>query len=58
LFDRTVTRRGTAEEHRELTSAAELRGVLEDTFGITLPTDAKLASVLEHLAAQAASAAT
>ncbi|MGV7243138.1 arylamine N-acetyltransferase family protein [uncultured Caballeronia sp.] len=58
LFDRTVTRRGTAEEHRELTSAAELRGVLEDTFGITLPTDAKLASVLEHLAAQDPSAAT
>jgi N-hydroxyarylamine O-acetyltransferase len=40
LFDTTLTRRGntesTGESKRELTSAAELRGVLQDTFGLAL----------------------
>jgi N-hydroxyarylamine O-acetyltransferase len=57
LFDRTLTRRGKAEEHREL-STAELQGVLEDTFGLALPAGAKLDSVLERVAAHAAPSIT
>jgi len=36
LFDTTLTQRGTSESKRELTSAEELRGVLQDTFGLAL----------------------
>jgi len=39
LFDATLTRRGKAsgiEAKRELTTAAELRGVLQDVFGLAL----------------------
>jgi N-hydroxyarylamine O-acetyltransferase len=58
LFDRTLARRGKAEEHRELASAAEVRSVLEDTFGLALPADAKVGNVLERLVAHSASATT
>jgi N-hydroxyarylamine O-acetyltransferase len=58
LFDRTVTRRGKAEEHSEVASAGELRDVLEDTFGLVLPADGRVGSVLERFAAQSASATT
>ncbi|WP_158933737.1 arylamine N-acetyltransferase [Burkholderia sp. S171] len=36
LFDTTLTQRGEAESKRELTSAEELRGALQDTFGLAL----------------------
>jgi N-hydroxyarylamine O-acetyltransferase len=36
LFDTTLTQRGTSESKRALTSAEELRGVLQDTFGLAL----------------------
>ena len=39
LFDATLTRRGKAagfEAKRELTMAAELRGALQDVFGLAL----------------------
>ena len=36
LFDTTLTQRGETESKRELTSAEELRGVLQDTFGLAL----------------------
>ncbi|WP_213762155.1 arylamine N-acetyltransferase [Caballeronia sp. dw_19] len=39
LFDTTLTQRGNTESTRELTSAAELRGVLQDTFGLALPSN-------------------
>jgi N-hydroxyarylamine O-acetyltransferase len=57
LFDRKLTRRGKAEEHREL-STAELQGVLEDTFGLALPAGTELKSVLERVAAHAAPTTT
>ena len=36
LFDTNLTQRGNTESKRELASAKELRGVLQDTFGLAL----------------------
>ncbi|WP_438392148.1 arylamine N-acetyltransferase family protein [Caballeronia sp. DA-9] len=58
LFDRTLTHRGAAEEHREIATAAELRRVLKDGFGLALPENAGFEDVLERLVAQPASATT
>jgi N-hydroxyarylamine O-acetyltransferase len=58
LFDRTLTRRGKAEEHRDIATAAEARDALEDTFGLSLPADAKVGKLLERLVARSASATT
>jgi len=58
LFDTTLTRRGKAssfEAKRELTTAAELRGVLHDVFGLALadnetsPPAGGLDTVLERI---------
>jgi len=46
-----VHRTGAASQQRILSSAAELRGVLEDTFRIVLPQDAGLDPALERIAA-------
>jgi N-hydroxyarylamine O-acetyltransferase len=48
LFDTTLTQRGNTESKRELASIAELRGVLQDTFGLTLA-DRDSATVLERI---------
>jgi N-hydroxyarylamine O-acetyltransferase len=49
LFDRTLTRRGAVEEHRELTTGAELRDVLQDLFGLALPPAGDVDSALERI---------
>jgi N-hydroxyarylamine O-acetyltransferase len=49
LFDRTLTCRGAVEEHRELTTGAELRDVLQDLFGLALPPASDLDTVLERI---------
>jgi N-hydroxyarylamine O-acetyltransferase len=49
LFDRTLTRRGAAEEHRELATGAELGDVLQDLFGLALPPAGDLDTVLKRI---------
>jgi N-hydroxyarylamine O-acetyltransferase len=48
LFDTTLTQRGNTESTRELATAAELRGALQDTFGLTLA-DGDADTVLERI---------
>jgi N-hydroxyarylamine O-acetyltransferase len=49
LFDRTLTRRGAAEEHRELATGAELRDVLQELFGLALPPAGDVDTVLKQI---------
>ena len=56
LFDRTLTRRGAAEEHRELATGAELRDVLQDLFGLSLPLANDLDAMLDRIVESSASA--
>jgi len=53
----SMHRAGAPSQQRILTSAAELQGVLEDTFRITLPQDEGLKPLLERIAATAVPAA-
>jgi N-hydroxyarylamine O-acetyltransferase len=53
LFDRTFTRRGTTEEKQEFTTGAQLRKVIEDGFGLTLPANDDLDAVLNRIAESA-----
>jgi N-hydroxyarylamine O-acetyltransferase len=45
----TVYRANGAEQRRDLTSVAELRGVLTETFGISLPEDSRLDAALARV---------
>jgi N-hydroxyarylamine O-acetyltransferase len=47
----SIHRAGAPSQQRTLTSAAQLRGVLEDTFRIVLPKDAGLDPLLARIAA-------
>jgi N-hydroxyarylamine O-acetyltransferase len=47
----TIYRAGAAPEQRALASAAEIRAVLRDTFGLTLPDSPELDGVLARLVA-------
>jgi N-hydroxyarylamine O-acetyltransferase len=58
LFDRTLTHRGAVEEHRELTTGAELRDVLQDLFGLALPPAGELDTVLKRIVESSAPTTT